>query len=50
MIKPLLFLSRGFITVCIMLEIGRVYLSTGLLLLVLTMTFHLVAMGYPRWK
>ena len=46
----LLFLGREFNIVCTMLEIGRVYLSTGLLLLMLTMIFHLVAMGYPRWK
>ena len=33
-----------------MLEISRIYLSSGLLLLILTLIFHLIAMGYPRWK
>lgn len=33
-----------------MLELNRIYLSVGLLLAILTLVFHLVAMGYPRWK
>ncbi|CAF0789700.1 unnamed protein product [Adineta ricciae] len=33
-----------------MLEISRIYLSTGVLLAVLTLIFHMIAVGYPRWK
>ncbi|CAF2415216.1 unnamed protein product [Rotaria sp. Silwood2] len=33
-----------------MLEISRIYLSTGLLLAIVTLIFHIIAMEYPRWK
>ncbi|CAF4617538.1 unnamed protein product [Rotaria sp. Silwood1] len=33
-----------------MLEISRIYLSTGLLLAIFTLIFHIIAMEYPRWK
>ena len=33
-----------------MLEISRIYLSTGLLLAVSTLVFHIIAMEYPQWK
>ncbi|CAF4276801.1 unnamed protein product [Rotaria socialis] len=33
-----------------MLEISRIYLSSGLLLAIFTLIFHIIAMEYPRWK
>jgi len=33
-----------------MLEITRIYLSSGILLVAMTLVFHLIAIGYPRWK
>ncbi|CAF0823098.1 unnamed protein product [Adineta steineri] len=33
-----------------MLEISRIYLTAGLLLAILTLIFHMIAMGHPRWK
>ncbi|UJR25431.1 hypothetical protein I4U23_006778 [Adineta vaga] len=33
-----------------MIETSRIYLTSGLVLLILTLIFHFVAMGYPRWK
>ncbi|CAF0969851.1 unnamed protein product [Rotaria sordida] len=33
-----------------MLEISRIYLSTGLLLAIFTLIFHIIAMECPRWK
>ncbi|CAF1466807.1 unnamed protein product [Adineta ricciae] len=33
-----------------MLETSRFFISTSLFLITLTLIFHFVAMGYPRWK
>ncbi|UJR23473.1 hypothetical protein I4U23_026473 [Adineta vaga] len=33
-----------------MLEMNRIYLTAGLILAVSTLIFHMIAIGYPRWK